>query len=109
MRRPGACAFFCPRAVAWVQLLDGTHNRLCRTCLDDWFDMADDSPGWEPAAWGWLADGEPLARAAVAAALRDPRNRDMVADILRREARVDPHWFRSLVRPEYRALGSAAW
>ncbi|WP_372352638.1 hypothetical protein [Streptomyces sp. KL116D] len=95
--------------MAWVRLLDGTHNRLCRTCLDDWFDMADDSPAWEPEAWGWLTGGEPLTAADITAALRDPSNRGMVTGVLRREARVNPGWLRSLMPSGYRAFRTAAW
>lgn len=54
MSKHGPCRT-CPEpAVAWIRLPGGMTVRLCRPCLDAWFDMADDMPNLEPRIWGWL-------------------------------------------------------
>ena len=54
MSKHGPCRT-CPEpAVAWLRFPGGITCRLCRTCLNDWFDMADDRPQLEPLIWGWL-------------------------------------------------------
>jgi hypothetical protein len=49
-----------PAAVAWW-ICNPSRKRvqLCQSCLDIWFDNADD--GNEPAAWGWLYGCRPPA------------------------------------------------
>lgn len=44
----------CGPAVARWDLQHGGSVRLCRACLDAWFDNADDDETLEPAAWSWL-------------------------------------------------------
>lgn len=62
MSRPGPCRT-CPEdAVAWVRMPDGTTFRLCKPCLNAWFDMADEQPQLEPRIWGWLACRAPGRR-----------------------------------------------
>jgi hypothetical protein len=43
-----------PAAVAFWNCVNGNRLVLCQTCLDAWFDNADDDPFLEPAGWGWL-------------------------------------------------------
>lgn len=91
-----------PQAVAWWNCPSGRTVRLCKTCLDTCFDAADDDPGSEPTAWGWLIPPEP-APADISAWARDPRNRAAVVEVLRREARIDPVWLRGFLAHEWRA------
>jgi hypothetical protein len=42
-----------PAAARWSHR-NGNISRLCRACLDHWFDNADDDPDLEPVAWQWL-------------------------------------------------------
>ena len=44
----------CGPAVARWTCRNGNVVRLCRTCLDVWFDNADDDDDLEPAAWRWI-------------------------------------------------------
>jgi hypothetical protein len=88
-------------AVAWWRGRNGHTVWLCQGCLDHWFDNADDDPALEPAAWGWFYEPRPAA-ADIAAWARDPRNHQAVAEILRREARIDPSWLRNFVHREWR-------
>lgn len=41
-------------AVAWWRHANGITSKLCQSCLDRWFDAADDDPDLEPAVWCWL-------------------------------------------------------
>lgn len=41
-------------AVAFWNCVNGNRLALCQTCLDAWFDNADDDPFLEPESWGWL-------------------------------------------------------
>lgn len=43
-----------PRAVAFWKASNGNRAVLCQSCLDHWFDNADDDPSLEPVSWGWL-------------------------------------------------------
>lgn len=52
-------------AVARWEHDNGNVSRLCQSCLDSWFDNADDDPDLEPAAWAWLYGMLP-ARSAFA-------------------------------------------
>lgn len=89
-------------AIAWWRVQDSAIVRLCKNCLDCWFDNADDDPGLEPTAWGWLIPPKP-ALADVAAWASDPRNHTAVAEVLRREARISPNWLRDFLDREDRA------
>ncbi|MFG2372565.1 hypothetical protein ACGFY9_13940 [Streptomyces sp. NPDC048504] len=91
-------------ATAWWHGPNGHHTTLCTSCLNFWFDNADDDPDLEPAAWGWLIPPEPPA-ADIAAWARDPRNHGAVAEVLRREARIRPDWLRHFLNREDRARG----
>ncbi|MBA4865922.1 hypothetical protein H1V43_32175 [Streptomyces sp. PSKA54] len=95
----------CPaHAAAWLRLRDGTHIRLCHPCLNHWFDEADDRPELEPRIWGWLVPPAPAPAANdIATWAKEPRNHQYVAEVLRREARIDPHWLRDFLRREHRA------
>lgn len=44
----------CGTAVAWWRHGNGNTSRICQSCLDHWFDNADDDPSLEPTAWTWL-------------------------------------------------------
>lgn len=88
-------------AVAWWRSSNGHIARLCASCLNCWFDNADDDPDLEPTAWGWLHEPRPAA-ADINAWARDPRNHTAVAEVLRREARIDPTWLRDFVQREWR-------
>lgn len=92
-----------PQAAALIVLKDDEEFRLCKPCLDTWLDCADDMPCLEPAAWYWLSSPPSPSVEQLAAALRDPRNRDAVAEALRREARIDPAWLRQFIERENRA------
>lgn len=48
------------------------------------------------------------SREDIARWLKDPANREAVAYVLRREARVDPRWLTDLVRSEERKQGRRA-
>lgn len=102
MSKHGPCLTCPERAVAWIRLADGTHTRLCRTCLDAWFDLADDQPELEPRIWGWLVRPTPAAE-EIGAWATDPRNHSAVTEVLRREARIRPQWLRSFLAREERA------
>ena len=43
-----------PPVARWNHRI-GNVSRLCKPCLDGWFDNADDDPDLEPASWSWLA------------------------------------------------------
>ena len=90
-----------PQAVAWWDCPTGRTVRLCKTCLDDCFDAADNDPNSEPTAWGWFVPPAPEP-ADIASWASDPRNHQAVAAVLRREARVDPTWLREFLRREER-------
>lgn len=47
------------RAVARWATGNGNVVYLCKTCLDHWFDNADDDDSLEPAAWSWLPGRRP--------------------------------------------------
>ena len=47
-----------PAAAIWRHD-NGNTSYLCRSCLDHWFDNADDDPDLEPAAWSWLPGHRP--------------------------------------------------
>lgn len=102
MNGHGPCGTCPEQAVAWIRLPDGTHFRLCKLCLDAWFDLADEQPQLEPRIWGWLVPPAP-ATEDITAWARDPRNHRAVAEVLRREARIDPRWLRDFARREERA------
>jgi hypothetical protein len=89
-------------AIAWWKTGNDCFTRLCWACLDCWFDNADDDPDLEPTAWGWLVHPEPAA-ADVAAWIRDSRNHHAVAEVLHREARINPSWLRTFIDRENRA------
>jgi len=96
----------CPEpAVAWIRLPGGTTVRLCKPCLDAWFDMADDMPNLEPRIWGWLLRPAGPSAEAVAAWARNPANHQDVAAVLRLEARVNPGWLRNFIAREQRIQG----
>lgn len=40
-------------AVAWWEAGNRGFAWLCQSCLDFWFDAADDDDALEPLAWGW--------------------------------------------------------
>ncbi|MEV4784009.1 hypothetical protein AB0K53_00895 [Streptomyces tuirus] len=44
----------CGPAVARWQVQNGYWFLLCQSCLDAWFDNADDDDDLEPAAWSWI-------------------------------------------------------
>ena len=44
----------CGPVVARWTVRNGYTFRLCRKCLNAWFDNADDDPDLEPAEWRWL-------------------------------------------------------
>jgi hypothetical protein len=44
----------CGPVVARWKTQTGYWFPLCQTCLDHWFDNADDDDDLEPAAWTWL-------------------------------------------------------
>lgn len=44
----------CGPAVACWECQNGNIVQLCQTCLDAWFDNADDDQMLEPVAWSWL-------------------------------------------------------
>lgn len=44
----------CGPTVARWKTRSGYWFPLCHTCLDHWFDNADDDPDLEPTAWRWL-------------------------------------------------------
>jgi hypothetical protein len=69
--------------------------------LDLCFDSADNDPTSEPVAWGWYIPPEPPA-ADVAAWARDSRNHRAVAEVLHREARINPGWLRAFIDREDR-------
>lgn len=48
-----------------------------------------------------------LIDACIAEALRDPAHREALAEILRREARINPAWLNDFVRQEARRQGSS--
>ena len=101
MSKHGPCRN-CPEpATAWIRLPGSIHVHLCRPCLDAWFDRADDQPELEPRIWGWLVPPEP-DHGGIAAWATDPRNHRAVAEVLRREARVNPDWLRRFVAREWR-------
>lgn len=91
-------------AVAWCQRQDHDYTRVCRACLDAWFDAADTVTSLEPLAWGWLNPPRPSQpdHAAVTAWARDPRNHREVAAALRLSARIDPSWLREFLRRDER-------
>ena len=99
MSKHGPCRTCTEPAVAWMRLADGTHARVCKVCLDDWFDLADDQPQLEPRIWGWFVRPEPAAE-DIAAWAADPRNHQAVATVLQREARVRPAWLRDFLARE---------
>jgi len=92
----GPCRTCTEPAVAWLRFRDRTSSRLCQRCLNTWFDMADDQPQLEPLIWGWLVPPAPAAE-DIAAWARDPRHHQVVADVLRREARINPSWLREFL------------
>ncbi|MGW2720840.1 hypothetical protein [Streptomyces sp. NPDC001492] len=105
MSKHGPCRT-CPEpAVAWIRLADGSHVRLCKPCLDAWFDMADDMPHLEPRIWGWFVRPAGPSAEAVAAWARNPANHQDVAAVLRMEARINPDWLRNFVARMHRAHG----
>lgn len=108
MSKHGPCQTCPEQATAWIRLPNGTHFRLCKPCLDAWFDRADDQPQLEPRIWGWLIRPVPDAE-AVAAWACDPRNHAAVAEVLRREMRINPDWLRGFVRREWRSGGILAF
>lgn len=97
----------CGPAVAWLTTNPAANTvHLCRTCLDWWFDEADDGNSDEPAAWGWTGLPVPAALTdeQIARALTDPRNRAQVSAVLRFESRRNPTWLREFLwREELRA------
>lgn len=105
MSKHGPCELGLPTCIsgplAWWQRPEGRLVRLCKPHLDLCFDAADDAPASEPTAWGWLIAPEPAA-ADVAAWLRDPHNREAVALVLRREARIGAPWLREFIDREDR-------
>ncbi|WP_069625338.1 hypothetical protein [Streptomyces niveus] len=113
MSKQGTCGNLYPTcgplAVALVVCQDGDEMRMCKGCLDNWLDSADDAEYLEPAAWFWL-DGSPSAPSPEdwTAALRAPRNREAVAAALRREARCNPQWLRDFLAREQRIMGHRA-
>lgn len=44
----------CGPAVARWEVRNGSWFLLCQTCLDHWFDNADDDDSLEPVAWAWI-------------------------------------------------------
>lgn len=48
-----------PAVACWNHGASGNTSLLCRTCLDSWFDNADDDPDLEPASWVWLSGARP--------------------------------------------------
>ncbi|MFI6251503.1 hypothetical protein [Streptomyces sp. NPDC051016] len=104
MSKHGPCRTCPAPAVAWLRFSRITSLRLCRTCLDSWFDMADDQPEMEPRIWGWLTSPVPSPE-TIAAWARDPRNHRDVAAVLRAEARRSPDWLRGFLEREARIQG----
>lgn len=47
-----------PAVALWI-CGNGNPVRLCQSCLDAWFDNADDDPDLEPASWSWLPGNHP--------------------------------------------------
>jgi len=92
----------CGTPTAWWTSGNGAYTRLCKKCLDLWFDNADDDDSLEPTAWGWLNPPTPSAE-QLAAALRDPSNRSVVREILRSEARHGAPWLVEFIDRENRA------
>lgn len=93
----------CGPAVAWLTTNPSMNIvHLCRTCLDWWFDEADDGNSDEPLAWGWIHQPVPvvLTDEQVARALTDPRNRAQVSKVLQVESRRNPAWWREFVLRE---------
>ncbi len=104
MSKLGPCRLSnCPNpAVAWWKSGNGAYTSLCKACLDYWFDFADDDECLEPVAWGWFVPPAPVAE-EISAWARDPSNHQAVAEVLRREARIDPRWLREFIAREQRA------
>jgi len=106
MSKHGPCDLHLPTCVpyplAWWQCPEGRLARLCKPHLDICFDAADDAPASEPTEWGWLIPPAP-ALVDVATWAIDPRNHTAVAEVLRREARIDPGWLRAFLDREDRA------
>jgi hypothetical protein len=44
----------CGPVVARWSHRNGNISRLCQSCLDAWFDNADDDGDLEPIAWAWI-------------------------------------------------------
>lgn len=44
----------CGPTVAHWRTRSGYWFPLCLTCLNSWFDSADDDPDLEPVTWKWL-------------------------------------------------------
>lgn len=89
-------------AIAWWRTSNGNFTRLCQSCLGCWFDNADDDPDLEPTAWGWLYTRTGQLHDGMTAALRDPANRAVVAEILQRGARAGAQWLRDFIAREQR-------
>lgn len=103
MSKHGPCQLSrCPNpAVAWWKTSNGAYTSLCRACLDCWFDNADDDDSLEPTAWGWLIPPAPDP-SDITAWARNPKNHRALADVLRREARIDPTWLREFLARDQR-------
>lgn len=96
----------CGRAVAWLTTSPAANTlRVCRDCLDWWFDNADTHIDTEPAAWGWIRRPElALADEEIVRALADPRHRAQVSRVLQAESLRNPAWLREFaLREELRA------
>ncbi|MGW1497571.1 hypothetical protein ACWCQW_03085 [Streptomyces mirabilis] len=92
----------CGPVAAWITTNPAANTvRLCQRHLDWWFDNADDGSGNEPLNWGWLIRPEPAA-ADIAAWVRDSRNHQAVAGVLRREARIGAPWLHEFIARENR-------
>jgi hypothetical protein len=58
----------------------------------------------EGTHFGWDRP-QPLTDDQIREALVDPRNRDQVAEVLRREARINPSWLAEFIRAEEHRSG----
>jgi hypothetical protein len=54
-----------PAVARWI-CSNGNPVWLCQSCLDIWFDNADNDPDLEPASWSWIPSSQPAGVPAYA-------------------------------------------
>lgn len=95
----------CARTAAWLKTNPaGNLLLVCKAHLDWKFDDADGGSSEEPLGWGWLDEPSP-SPTAVAMWASAPCNHAAVAEVLRREARINPSWLRAFLDREDRMHG----